>query len=357
MVCSCSLLACGGSTVGTSPNLESRTSWDVAATYQFASNNPGLASRKLQMDFALTVNGETMTIGRDRELYSAPVRIIDGAYVATNVRFPTSGTGSGRLLAKELKLRGIDRDGDGEADQLVASATLEETQYLTDDIAWLVIPSVALSALPDDSVPTLGLADQTLDPLRSIELYSSEPLKASAQVSLTGTSTISLASDASDATAAAPVANFGTSQVLPLGGTWRLEAHGEDLAGHILEVKPAGTVVTPEDPGVQAQDGFEGALRGVIGTASLVAGRGSIPALSGAQSLWTDTGITIHLQRTGNEAHLHFAARSFIPAGGSLLERVVFVGVVGGMHVLRRNETGGSAAQRNRRCRLPYRTG
>jgi len=149
------------------------------------------------MDFALTVNGETMTIGRDRELYSAPVRIIDGAYVATNVRFPTSGTGSGRLLAKELKLRGIDRDGDGEADQLVASATLEETQYLTDDIAWLVIPSVALSALPDDSVPTLGLADQTLDPLRSIELYSSEPLKASAQVSLTGTSTISLASDAS----------------------------------------------------------------------------------------------------------------------------------------------------------------
>ncbi len=314
------------------------SSWDVTANYQFASSTPGLASRVPddQRDFALTIDGETMTIGRNSEVYSAPVRIIDGAYVATDVRFPSAYSVE-RLLAKELTLRAIDSDGDGEADQLAASATLEETKTVGGDVYWEVIPSVTLSGLPDDSVPTLwptlGLEAQTLDPLWGIRVYSSEPLAADAQVSLTGTSTISLSLPASDPTAGTPVANFGTSQILPFGGTWRLEAHGKDLAGHALEVKPAATFVTPADPGVQAQDGFEGTLRGVLGPASLVAGRGSIPALSGAQSLWTDSSITIHLQRTGDESHLHFAARSFFP-GSNLLDRVVFVGVVGGSHVL-----------------------
>ena len=99
----------------------------------------------------------------------------------------------------------------------------------------------------------------------------------------------------------------------------------------------SGGLSTLPDPGVQSQDGFEGVLTTVNGSgATIVESVGTIPAISGAHSLWLDgqQTLTLHLQRAASESKVHFAVRVFGNQQGTLANKTVRVGVIGGSKVI-----------------------
>ncbi len=176
-----------------------------------------------------------------------------------------------------------------------------------------------------------------MNPLGGISAYTSEPLDTASALTLSGTSRVALHALAEAPPAPLAVIRFGTSQILPFGGTWQLAGVARDLAGNPLRLDGSFRLGTAADPGVQAQDGFEAPLSGVSGSAQLVAGRGSVSALSGAQSLWLEPNspLTIHLQRSTGQKDLHFVGRAFSYQKKDVYnERIVKAGVVGGTQIL-----------------------
>lgn len=177
------------------------------------------------------------------------------------------------------------------------------------------------------------------NPLDRVSVIASEPVDASTQVTLTGTSTLPLlAAEVSNPPPSGAAIGFYSPQILPLGGTWQLEADGKDLAGHALALgATSGSLSTLADPGVYTPDGFEGALSGVSGSSATVTGYGSIPAISGERSLWLEANsqVFVHLRRQSNEKNLHFAVRAFAgPRGSVNTPKNVRAGVVGGTQVV-----------------------
>ncbi len=279
-----------------------------------------------------------MTLGEEGGVSWTAVQIVDGAYVARSFNLLTGGCNTDRLFVDELRLEGIDNDGDGEADRLEATVTLDQVKILALDTYAFATVTIQLTAVPDQSSPKLILPND-IDawfPPTPFGVNASEPLDPTAKLTLTGTSTVPLpAIPASDPLVARPAAKFGTSEILPFGGTWQLDATGKDLAGHDLKVGPPIIFKTLPDPGVQAQDGFEGALSGVIGSApSIVTGFGMIPALSGEHSLWIDPnhGVAFRLQRAGSQNHVHFVARSFFAKSGNTIN--ASASVIGGTQLV-----------------------
>lgn len=334
MLAASSLLACGkteSNGVHLGPG-----SWEVTGLVT-ASPEQEYLCRKI--DFALTVDGDTITVGRDGVMHSAPVQIVDGAYLAKSLDLPDGSCQVDRLLVDQLRLRGIDNDGDGEADELEATATLDHVYMQLGDSAGYIKLSIAFKAIPDDSQPTLSAQWEMANPLDRLSVLASEPVDASTNVTLTGTSTLPLvATQENDPPPSGAVIGFSTSQILPLGGTWRLEAQGKDLAGHALALDATSDPLsTLADPGVYTPDGFEGALSGVSGSSKTVTGYGSVPAISGQHSLWLDSGrqLLVHLRRQNNEKNLHFVVRAFAEYGGIVdTPKIVRAGVVGGNQVV-----------------------
>jgi hypothetical protein len=151
----------------------------------------------------------------------------------------------------------------------------------------------------------------------------------STEVRLTGTTQEVLSPELS--TVPKRIIGFSLDRILPFGGHWELRATGADLAGRPLAV--SGAISTAADPGVQAQDGFEGTLAANSEGASLMTGYGTVPALSGAHSLWLESrrAVTLHLQRSGNESKLRFVARGFSESqAGATVALSVDAGIVGG---------------------------
>ncbi len=286
------------------------------------------------LDFTVVIDGQTMTLGRNGEQSSVPVQIADGEYVATDVELP-KGTACyvSQLHAKVLRLRGIDSDGDGEADQLETSATLDASA-IQGDIGVNGMLSANLTAVPDRTSPTLIISDRAQNPLDGAYASASEPLDPTTSLKLTGTSALPLPSDqAPDAPPGSPLISFRLQSVLPFGGTWQVTGVGKDFAGHSLLA--GNSITTVPDPGTQAQDGFESTLHAVgAGDASLIASYGTIAALSGAHSLWLppDSSLTFHLQRAGAENKLHFAARAF--GQSAYFGKPASAGVVGGSKIV-----------------------
>ena len=292
-----------------------------------------------KIDFALTVDGDTITVGRDGVMHSAPVQIVDGAYLATSLELPKGSCNADQLLVNQLRLHGVDNDGDGEADALEATATLDQVYIVSGDSGTYAKVSIAFKALPDDSQPKLSAHWEMANPLDRVEVIASEPVDASTKVTLTGTSTLPLvATQVSDPPPSGAVIGFYSSQILPLGGTWQLEAEGKDLAGHALALDATSSPLsTLTDPGVYTPDGFEGALSGVSGSSQTVTGYGSVPAISGEHSLWLEPSsqLLIHLRRQSNEKNLHFVVRGFAASNGQVnATKNVRAGVVGGTQVV-----------------------
>ncbi|HYP77968.1 MAG TPA: hypothetical protein VER12_18480 [Polyangiaceae bacterium] len=352
----CSLLACGQtSTTNSDTNSEDGGnvqlgpgSWDVTGVFStgVVSAEPVQSYFCEKLEFALTVDRDTITVGHDGVMYAAPVQIVDGAYVATSLDLPMGSCNAERLLVDQLRLRGIDTNGDGEADELEGTSTLDQVRIVSGDTYRNAKLSIALKAVPDDSQPKLLRSGEKLlrsgemiNPLDRVSVSASEPVDASTQVRLTGTTTLPLvAAQGSERSPSGPVIAFYSSQILPLGGSWQIEAEGQDLAGHPLALDPASNRwSTLADPGVYTPDGFEGALSGVSGASETVTGYGSIPAISGAHSLWLEasSNLRVHLRRRGAEKKLHFMVRAFSTSKSSgSAYKTVRAGVLGGTQVV-----------------------
>jgi len=252
----------------------------------------------------------------------------DGDFMApvtstTNAPFEVSGQLENQLLTlgstglacniqttQSLVLAGSDTDGDGVADSLSGSAagTINTTggdMILTEPV------QLEFTAVTDTIPPTLTLPSAALsDPVAGLTLTASEPVSAPAALSLSGSSTVPLSWSAE-----AP-ASF-SSPVLPFGGSWMLTGSLKDLSGNLLVA--AGTVTTVADPGMFAQDGFEGPLVAAVssGAPKVVSGLGTIAALEGAKSLWLGPAdaLTFHLPSASGGKTLRFTVRAATSQG------------------------------------------
>lgn len=287
--------------------------------------------------FALTVDGTRMTLGADGAISAVPVQLPGTHYIAESVHLPpTASCRVSELIAKELDLRGIDSDGDGIADVLKGTATLDvyAPPPSGSDVGQHTKFIVDLAGSLDLSSPHFLVPSDTVDPLDPLQIAASEPLDSASRVELKGTSVIPLSAVTSSADYAPNGAiQFGTKQILPLGGTWHVGGDVHDLIGNAL----AGdvTLKTDADPGVLTQDGFESAF--VQSDADRVSSMGDIAAINGSYSSWIAPRdyTTYHLQRAGSESKLRFSARVFGGAGQTNLNPYedIRVAVVGGSKV------------------------
>jgi hypothetical protein len=167
-------------------------------------------------------------------------------------------------------------------------------------------------------------------------ISASEPLAPSASFTLAGSPNLPLSAKPSNGVSgSAPITaliNWSSSVFLPLSGQWQVQGAGQDLVGHPLA--EFGTLTTLSDPGVFAQDGFEGPLMAVIetGAPAIVTGFGNVMAISGAHSLWLAPGdaVTFHLRRAAAENTVRFSARTFGTDGIPGFGVDIRAGVVGG---------------------------
>ena len=139
VLAACSLLGCGESTssgVRVEPG-----SWEVTGV---VSAEPEQQYFCKKIDFALRIDGDTITVGRDGVMHSAPVQSVDGGYLAMSLELPDGSCNVDRLSVNQLRLRGIDNDADGEADELEATATLDQVRILGGDTSTIAKLSIAL---------------------------------------------------------------------------------------------------------------------------------------------------------------------------------------------------------------------
>lgn len=284
-------------------------------------------------------SGYSATIGQDGFIDGTSAEITNGSYVLDGLALPCST----QLTVSGLTLQGTDADGDGKADGL--SGTVSGMAYSGGgDIVTSGSVQIDLTGVPDVTAPTL-LQPDTVDPLRGFAIRASEPILSTASLSLVGTTNIPLTGNAARSSSLATqldeVITWSASGILPLSGQWTVQGQAQDPSGHALN--PAAVLRTLTDPGVFSQDGFEGTLAAAIeaGAPSLVTGLGSVPAISGANSLWIAPGDTIlfHLKRASTEKTLHFSARAFSEYGAPSADAYVWAGVIGGQPIQTPNIT------------------
>ena len=215
-----------------------------------------------------------------------------------------------------------------EAHQLVgtASGSVEFSggdYYVSNDI------DLQLTGTPDITPPTLQVPTAPLNPLDYVRLVVSEPL-ASANIMLEGTPSVPFAGAKPEAGLIA----LTTAAVLPFSATWTLSGAGKDFAG--LDLQVGQTLKTDEDPGLFAQDGFEGPLHAKLaGAAALLDATTTIKAPAGNQALLVKPGssATLHLQRQADQKTLAFtiiALSSVDTPGFAASQESAMVGVIGG---------------------------
>ncbi|HWN68511.1 MAG TPA: hypothetical protein VNM90_12815, partial [Haliangium sp.] len=165
--------------------------------------------------------------------------------------------------------------------------------------------------------------------LDGVRVVASEPLQPrTTAVVRHGDTRIALEPSPADGT---HVRSFATSAILPFGAELSVEFDPapQDLTGLPSE-NALTTVRTMDDPGVFAEDGFEGDLAAVTAGAEVVSGVGTLPAMAGARSLLVEPGdaLTMRVPLTSGDTHLRFQVRML--SGGSGLAGCSTIGIRGG---------------------------
>lgn len=312
-------------------------SWQMTAVVTETQPNPSVmpcASLSFTLNVAQDGSGYSATLGQNGFIDAPTADIRNNAYLLGGFYLPCGN----QLTLSGLTLQGSDTDGDGVADQLSGFDTAMAYSGGGDLVASEAV-QVTFTGTRDTSPPTLVTPVNPVDPLLPFVISASEPLTATASLGLVGTSNLPLTAQPATATAqGTPITasiNWSTNVILPLAGQWQVQGTGQDLVGHALMA--LGTLTTLGDPGVFAQDGFEGALIAAIdsGSPTLVKGIGSVTAISGAQSLWLVPGdaLTFHLKRASSEKTLRFSARAFGSYGPPSVTADIRAGVVGGQQI------------------------
>jgi hypothetical protein len=189
-----------------------------------------------------------------------------------------------------LTLRGQDMDGDGRLDHLTGEGKGSAGFYFGDEAD---MPELAftVAGVPDQTGPSIVTGSYPHNPVDAVLLNVSEPLQ-SAVLSLAGDSVVDFQGPAANDA----LIQLTTARVLPFSGSWTLAGSGQDFAGLPLGIGGAFTTLT--DPGVFAQDGFEGPLSATLGGgAELIDGTSGVTIPNGKRALFVppNGSATLHL--------------------------------------------------------------
>lgn len=209
----------------------------------------------------------------------------------------------------------IDADRDGEPEAVRGIGDCEYTYYLLSSGQRLSC-TFTLEGTPDVTPPEFTIEGDParLHVLERLRVLASEPLDPATKILLWhGTSLIPVVS----IPAGEPyVWEFRSGEILPFGAELRIQFDPppRDLAGLEAASVPT-TVQTLPDPGMFAEDGFEGGVVGILEGAEIVTGVGSLPAIAGARSLLVESPRDRALFRipvTGGETIVRFRARVLV---------------------------------------------
>lgn len=228
-----------------------------------------------------------------------------------------NGYSDARLTFDALDLVPVDHDGDGAADAVEGTGSGEFTQ-LMGDVEQLAAFTVQISGGLDEYAPYLSYpVTERLHVLDGLRVYANEPLQPiSAAKGVAGGTAIPLEM----LPAGAPyVTEFRSKSILPFATEVGVLFEDElrDLAGHEVEFG-LERMETIADPGLYAEDGFEGALAAVSSGVEVVTGIGSLAALSGAQSVLVGESyghLTMRVPLQEGDTHLRFETRVLHEAG------------------------------------------
>ena len=305
--------AAGGAPSAVPSALLTQGGWDVTAA--LTAKVPGTTLPLETLSFTLDVQGDlqglSAIMGAAGRAVALPLQRTSGSSAnATStdgvslmlVGAPNSVLG---LNFHSLTLTASDQNGDGIADRIDGTAdaqldiTCGDCTY-NDDVA------LTLTGQPDSAPPRLNVPTVPVNPLDALTFAVSEPLE-SVKLALAGTSNIaidtpSIAADGSRTW----LVDFPIPQVLPFSGRWQVTGSGQDFASHPLNLSGA-VLTTLDDPGVLAQDGFEGTLNATLaGDAEVVGVASGLPIPNGKQALLVppNSSATLHLVRLPSQHQL-----------------------------------------------------
>ncbi len=304
------------------PPLPLASSFNVEVTLSFPPDNgtPGLPDSEtflLRLDDAADGSVVAVLASGGGSSSAAFVRTGTGLSLRESVELSITPFGNGyfdaRLSFDSLDLVPVDNDGDGSADAVEGTGSGDFFQIVGDveqDVAF----TIEMSGDLDDRAPYLSNSVTMFEipVMDGLTLLASEPLR------LPGTARISVGGEVIPLEmlpAGAPyVTEFRTRSILPFGASviTLIEPELRDLAGLEIEFG-LERIDTPPDPGLFAEDGFEGELAAVSYAVEVVTGFGTLPAISGTRSLlvaesWSTLTMRVPLEE--GDTHLRFQARA-----------------------------------------------
>jgi len=325
------------------------SSWNVDVVFSPSEEWEGdaiLTCRPLQSTLHVASGGLDLraVVGRNGSIFSGSLVSKTSSPVSYGVtvfglELPTEsecelsdGSALWHAILSEVTLQALDENHDGVADRIEASG-VATGDFLLADLAYTIPLNFELHGVPDTQPPSF-LAQPAVHPLDTFTLTASEPISTSTTARLdSATTRVQLAGLAQLGAYTA----FTSQMVLPWGTAFSVQVSGADLAG-----VPFGSglpiVKTLADPGLFAQDGFEGPLNAwLTGEAKLVANVGTFPALAGGQSLFVPVGssATLHLARPPGASRVRLSAQTFVPLTPIYVpDPPIEAGVIGGsVHV------------------------
>lgn len=308
------------------PGLPLASSFEVEATLSFPSDGelPGLPETQgllLRLDDA--ADGSVVAVLAEGNFATSAAFARKGERLSLreSVQLSITPAGNGysdaRLTFDALDLVPIDNDGDGTADAVEGSGSGDFSQ-LMGDVEQLAAFTVQISGGLDDYAPYMSYpVTDRIHVLDGLRVYANEPLQPiSTAKGVAGGTAIPLEM----LPAGAPyVTEFRSTSILPFATEVGVLFEDElrDLAGHEIELGLERMETIP-DPGLFTEDGFEGALPAVSSGVEVVTGIGSLPALSGAQSVLIGESygnLTMRVPLQEGDTHLRFEARVLHEAG------------------------------------------
>jgi len=233
-------------------------------------------------------------------------------------KYYRSGTRDARVEFEALELEVLDHDGDGSADAVKGSGR-GSFVFLVGDSRYGESFTAKFSGERDDDAPQLY--SKTFDRLHVLDgltLVASKPLQPAGTVHISFGDGAVVPLERLPA-GASYVTSFQTGAILPFDTEISLQFGPEvqDLAGIGLEDSEE-PLLTMLDPGMFAEDGFEGELAAVSYEVELVTSFDDLPAISGTRSLlvahWSSA-LTMRVPLEEGDTHLRFQARALYDDG------------------------------------------
>ncbi|HEY0467581.1 MAG TPA: hypothetical protein VGC79_25445, partial [Polyangiaceae bacterium] len=262
------VLGAGAGGIGGDSVLLGEGSWDttlaltVTATEPVPNTNISCAASSFTLHFSPSGSNLKTITGRDGSVENGElIRGTQGSprySVSQALSVPTGADCNLRSIdIIELTLQGWDEDGDGIADRIGGSGKARGI-FIVGDAGLTVQLSFTLQGVPDRTKPSL-LAPSDLHPLDGVFLRTTEPVAFSSSVTLvdTGAGSTSHALSGNVASVGA-FGTFSSAQILPFGSSWKLSVTGGDLANLPFDIAALPPIAVLADPGLFAQDGFEG---------------------------------------------------------------------------------------------------